>query len=385
MTDHDETLRALIEDFYRDEGNGLGLARLFRCRVCGRGWMVGGMFSGSPQHHLPCPVAKFEAALRVPVDRPRGHEQETFTPNPDPLTLEDLHLASSVLADRADEQETDSERLILSRASRRFGLAFNRKQLPSGGHEQEQADPTRVVRYDDNGGRCFNSGCTDPAPLDLRSAAWLAYEVADGPDVAVPMHPACAEGPWPMYSVPQPPTPPSRSAAPQVEQEQQRDRQFKHVVSTLRDCASSWMASDGASTHAARGFGKCLADYCNRLEKLWAGAPQEPETKQPSSFVEAVIAEIDAVGAWCHQRAMMHDDNALQIAISGDLLQMAIHCDAAVQMLLNSALEPWNPDLTTAPRDQRIKLQLPPYVTGHLTTVVSVEPIAWTPDEDEQR
>jgi hypothetical protein len=56
-------LRALIAKFYRDEGDGLGGARLYRCRVCEKGWQIGGTFPGGPQHHLPCPVAELDAAL----------------------------------------------------------------------------------------------------------------------------------------------------------------------------------------------------------------------------------------------------------------------------------------------------------------------------------
>jgi hypothetical protein len=40
------------------------------------------------------------------------------------------------------------------------------------------------------------------AILDGEPAQWLAYEVPDQePDIAVPMHAACAKQPWPMYPV----------------------------------------------------------------------------------------------------------------------------------------------------------------------------------------
>ena len=48
-------VQALVEQFYKDEGDGID-GRLYRCKVCEKGWSVNGTFSTGPQHHQPCPV-----------------------------------------------------------------------------------------------------------------------------------------------------------------------------------------------------------------------------------------------------------------------------------------------------------------------------------------
>ncbi len=56
---------------------------------------------------------------------------------------------------------------------------------------------SEASRYVKDPIRCFMASCTDPTPLKLADAVWLA----DDTDTAYPFHPECAEGPWPMYPV----------------------------------------------------------------------------------------------------------------------------------------------------------------------------------------
>ena len=68
----------LLQKFYRDEGEGLGGARLWRCLVCEKGWTEGGTFPQRPQHHLPCPVAELEIWALSTIHPQTHTEQEIF-------------------------------------------------------------------------------------------------------------------------------------------------------------------------------------------------------------------------------------------------------------------------------------------------------------------
>lgn len=62
-----QALRQALEGY---EGEGIGGSKLYRCRLCHKGWSVGGSFSTGPQHHPHCPaLAPGEAAPKVEAKR----------------------------------------------------------------------------------------------------------------------------------------------------------------------------------------------------------------------------------------------------------------------------------------------------------------------------
>jgi hypothetical protein len=72
------TPEALIALFYVDEGDGLGGARLWRCRVCEKGSTTGGSFPSWPQHHMPCPVEELRQYLAAAGPPPSQDAEQYF-------------------------------------------------------------------------------------------------------------------------------------------------------------------------------------------------------------------------------------------------------------------------------------------------------------------
>jgi hypothetical protein len=126
VASHTRAVEATQATFYRDEGEGLGGARLWRCLVCGKGWQTGGMFPSGPQHHSPCPVEQLVVAAR-PHEQEQASGWEVTYPQSDRTEMAQLRAALT-----AKDQQIDylKERVEFKRYEEaETALAEARQQL----------------------------------------------------------------------------------------------------------------------------------------------------------------------------------------------------------------------------------------------------------------